>query len=163
MAIRIEHLMRCQREGNYFLFRIITDVECDVLNFFAPSDFHLFLALKSALSGRHFRSHEEVRQAVKNVLYSLGTDFYQDGFLKLILRYGKRINVGEQPELQEAVDSLRMSNEASVLLKRLKASTTDDARDIERFYNPGPEVTNNYGMPYDNLILSCSYGPEPCR
>ncbi|GBN60802.1 hypothetical protein AVEN_91047-1 [Araneus ventricosus] len=27
----------------------------------APSDFHLFSALKSILSGRHFRSNEEVR------------------------------------------------------------------------------------------------------
>ncbi|GBM87491.1 hypothetical protein AVEN_211642-1 [Araneus ventricosus] len=45
----------------------------------APSHFHLFLALKSALSGRQTK-------AVKNFLRSLGTDFYQDGFLKLILR-----------------------------------------------------------------------------
>ncbi|GBM98862.1 hypothetical protein AVEN_44868-1 [Araneus ventricosus] len=44
--------------------------------------------------GRHFRSNEEVRQAVKNFLRSLATDFYQDGFLKLISRYDKCINVG---------------------------------------------------------------------
>ncbi|GBO15335.1 hypothetical protein AVEN_105388-1 [Araneus ventricosus] len=60
----------------------------------APSDFILFPALKSTLSGRHFRSNEEVQRAVKNVLPSLGTDFYQDGFLKLILRCEKRISVG---------------------------------------------------------------------
>ncbi|GBN43296.1 hypothetical protein AVEN_89365-1 [Araneus ventricosus] len=36
---------------------------------------HLFPALKSALSGRHFRSNEEVQQVVKNFLRSLGTDF----------------------------------------------------------------------------------------
>ncbi|GBN59967.1 hypothetical protein AVEN_103950-1 [Araneus ventricosus] len=51
-----------------------------------PSDFHLFRALKSALSGRHVRSNEEVQPSVKNFLRSLGTDFYQDGFLKLISR-----------------------------------------------------------------------------
>ncbi|GBO00260.1 hypothetical protein AVEN_59794-1 [Araneus ventricosus] len=55
---------------------------------------HLFPALKSALSGRHFRSNEEVRLAVKNFQRSLGTDFYQDGFLTLISRYDKCIKVG---------------------------------------------------------------------
>ncbi|GBN06927.1 Histone-lysine N-methyltransferase SETMAR [Araneus ventricosus] len=59
-----------------------------------PSDFHLFPALKSALSGRHFRSNKEVRQALRNFLLSLDTDFYQDGFLKLISQYGRCINVG---------------------------------------------------------------------
>ncbi|GBL93454.1 hypothetical protein AVEN_59660-1 [Araneus ventricosus] len=60
---------------------------------------HIFPALKSALSGRHFRSNEEVRQAVKNFLRSLSTDFYQDGFFELIPRYGKCINVdGEYVE-----------------------------------------------------------------
>ncbi|GBO29268.1 hypothetical protein AVEN_193961-1 [Araneus ventricosus] len=38
---------------------------------------HLFSALKSALSGHHFRSNEEVRLAVKNFLRWLGTDFYR--------------------------------------------------------------------------------------
>ncbi|GBL99394.1 Histone-lysine N-methyltransferase SETMAR [Araneus ventricosus] len=60
----------------------------------APSDFHLFPALKLELSGRHFRSNEEVHLAVKNFLRSLGTDFYQDGFSKLISRYDKCINAG---------------------------------------------------------------------
>ncbi|GBL88204.1 hypothetical protein AVEN_117789-1 [Araneus ventricosus] len=47
---------------------------------------HIFPALKSALWGRHFRGNEEMQQAVKNFLRSLGTDFYQEGFLKLISR-----------------------------------------------------------------------------
>ncbi|GBM33926.1 hypothetical protein AVEN_79823-1 [Araneus ventricosus] len=55
---------------------------------------HLFPVLKSALSGCHFRSNEEVQQAVKRFLHSLGTNFYQDGFLKLIPRYDKYINIG---------------------------------------------------------------------
>ncbi|GBM76213.1 hypothetical protein AVEN_86424-1 [Araneus ventricosus] len=55
---------------------------------------HFSPALKSELLGRHFRSNEEARQAVKNFLRSLGTDFYQAGFLKLISRYDKCINVG---------------------------------------------------------------------
>ncbi|GBN21711.1 hypothetical protein AVEN_204706-1 [Araneus ventricosus] len=60
----------------------------------APSGFPVFPASKSALSGRHFRSKEELRQIVKNLLRSLDTDFYQDGFMKLISRYDKCINVG---------------------------------------------------------------------
>ncbi|GBM88006.1 hypothetical protein AVEN_82463-1 [Araneus ventricosus] len=63
---------------------------------------HLFPALKFELSGRHFRSNEEVRQYVKNYLRSLDIDVYQDGFFKLISRYDKCINaggeyVGKQP------------------------------------------------------------------
>ncbi|GBL95476.1 hypothetical protein AVEN_54089-1 [Araneus ventricosus] len=42
---------------------------------------------------------EEVRRAVENFLHSLGTDFHQDGFLKLISQYNKCINVsGEYVE-----------------------------------------------------------------
>ncbi|GBO14129.1 hypothetical protein AVEN_183374-1 [Araneus ventricosus] len=60
---------------------------------------HLFPALKLALLGRHFRSNEEVHLAVKNYLRSLGIDFDQDGFTKLISRYDKCINVaGEYVE-----------------------------------------------------------------
>ncbi|GBO15879.1 Histone-lysine N-methyltransferase SETMAR [Araneus ventricosus] len=62
----------------------------------APSGFHLSPALKSVLSGRHFRSNDEVHQTVKNFLRSLGTDFYQDGFLKFISRQDKCIKVGGQ-------------------------------------------------------------------
>ncbi|GFQ74657.1 degenerin mec-4, partial [Trichonephila clavata] len=67
-----------------------------------------------------------------------------------------------KPEVQEAFDSLKMSPEALDLLKKLKASTTDDVRDVERFFIPELDIVNNYGMPYDNLILSCSYGPDAC-
>ncbi|GBN41753.1 hypothetical protein AVEN_129758-1 [Araneus ventricosus] len=54
----------------------------------------LFPALKSALLERHFRSNEEVQEAVRNFLRLLGTDLYQDGFLNLISRYDKCNNVG---------------------------------------------------------------------
>ncbi|GBN53862.1 hypothetical protein AVEN_85657-1, partial [Araneus ventricosus] len=46
--------------------------------------FAFFPVLKSTLSGRPFRSNEEVHRAVKNFLPSLGTDFCHDGLLKLI-------------------------------------------------------------------------------
>ncbi|GBN20870.1 hypothetical protein AVEN_38778-1, partial [Araneus ventricosus] len=45
------------------------------------------------MSRRHFRRNEEVRKAVKNFLLSLDTDSYQDGFLELISRYDKSINI----------------------------------------------------------------------
>ncbi|GBM67972.1 hypothetical protein AVEN_22448-1 [Araneus ventricosus] len=44
---------------------------------------HLFLALKSALSGRHFRSNEEMQGAVKNFLRSLGNRFLPGWFLEI--------------------------------------------------------------------------------
>ncbi|GBM53961.1 hypothetical protein AVEN_18727-1 [Araneus ventricosus] len=69
---------------------------------FAPSDFHLFPALKSTLSERHFRSDEEVRLAVMTFLRSLGTDYYQDGFLKLISRHDKCINIGGEYFLESS-------------------------------------------------------------
>ncbi|GBL79004.1 hypothetical protein AVEN_48962-1 [Araneus ventricosus] len=55
---------------------------------------HLFPALKSALSDHYFRRNKEVQKSVKNFLRSLGTDFYQDGFLKLISRCDKFISAG---------------------------------------------------------------------
>ncbi|GBL92161.1 hypothetical protein AVEN_91507-1 [Araneus ventricosus] len=55
---------------------------------------HLSPSLRSELSRSHFRSNEEVRVVVKNFLRSLGTDFYQDGFLKLISRCEKCMNDG---------------------------------------------------------------------
>ncbi|GBM52940.1 hypothetical protein AVEN_60131-1 [Araneus ventricosus] len=66
----------------------------------APSDFHLFPEIKSAQSGRHFRSNEEVQRGVKNFfLRLLGTEFCQGGFLKLISLYDKCTNVcGEYAE-----------------------------------------------------------------
>ncbi|GBO30342.1 hypothetical protein AVEN_55112-1 [Araneus ventricosus] len=49
----------------------------------APLDCHFFPALKSALSGRHFRSNEEVQRAVKNFLRSLGHRFLPGWFLEI--------------------------------------------------------------------------------
>ncbi|GBM48373.1 hypothetical protein AVEN_103559-1 [Araneus ventricosus] len=64
---------------------------CDQCEFLRHPHLHHFPALKSALSGRHFRSNEDVRQAVTNFRPSLGTDFYQDGFLKLISRSYRQV------------------------------------------------------------------------
>lgn len=50
----------------------------------APSDFHLFPALKEAHSGRHFQHNGVVEQAVKQFFAS---QFYQSGLFKLIARF----------------------------------------------------------------------------
>ncbi|GBM29879.1 hypothetical protein AVEN_110382-1 [Araneus ventricosus] len=49
----------------------------------APSDFHLLPASKSALSGRHFRSNEEVRRGVKNFQRNAGRRFLLGWFLEI--------------------------------------------------------------------------------
>ncbi|GBL95108.1 hypothetical protein AVEN_188841-1 [Araneus ventricosus] len=60
----------------------------------APSDFNLSPAMTSALLGCQFRSKQELKLAVKNFFRSLGTNFCQEVFLKLISRYDNCIDVG---------------------------------------------------------------------
>ncbi|GBM59886.1 hypothetical protein AVEN_66323-1 [Araneus ventricosus] len=60
----------------------------------ALSDFHLFLHLSQHYRYGTSEAMKKCSNAVKNFLLSLCTDFYQDGFLKLISRYGECINVG---------------------------------------------------------------------
>ncbi|GBM34178.1 hypothetical protein AVEN_175262-1 [Araneus ventricosus] len=48
----------------------------------------------TTIPGRHLRSNEEEQLALKNFLRSLGTDFFQDCFLKVTSRYDKCINAG---------------------------------------------------------------------
>jgi transposase len=47
----------------------------------APSDFHLFWPLKDALRGRHFRSDEEVKEAVHDWLEQQPKDFFSQEFM----------------------------------------------------------------------------------
>jgi hypothetical protein len=58
----------------------------------APSDFHLFAALKEFLSGRRFRSDEEV-EAIKEWLNRLAMEVYDKGIQNFITRYDKCLNV----------------------------------------------------------------------
>ena len=52
----------------------------------APSDFHLFPALKKNLGGRRFGSNTEVKQAVQRFFHMQSPDFFLEFFLKLIKR-----------------------------------------------------------------------------
>ncbi|GFY15653.1 histone-lysine N-methyltransferase SETMAR [Trichonephila clavipes] len=58
----------------------------------APSDFHLFPALKKNLAKRRFVSNTEVKQAVKRFRMQ-SPEFLLEGFLKLIKWYDKCLNV----------------------------------------------------------------------
>lgn len=49
----------------------------------APSDFHVFSALKEAMGGKHFRSDKEVKTAVHDWLQTRPKDFFQRGIYAL--------------------------------------------------------------------------------
>jgi len=59
-----------------------------------PSDFHLFLYLKSFLAGRWFHDNNEVKEAVTMCFTSQATSFYDEGIQKLVQRYDKCLNNG---------------------------------------------------------------------
>jgi len=59
----------------------------------APSDFHLFLHLKSFLAGRRFHD-DEVKEAVTTCFASQAASFYDKGIQKLMQRYDKSLNNG---------------------------------------------------------------------
>ncbi|GFU99501.1 histone-lysine N-methyltransferase SETMAR [Trichonephila clavipes] len=53
----------------------------------APSDFHLFLHLKSFLAGKHFNNDKELKENVSNWLKTQAATFYEEGIEKLVPRY----------------------------------------------------------------------------
>ena len=59
----------------------------------APSDFHLFLHLKSFLAGRQLHDNE-VKEAVNTYFASQAASFYDEGLQKLVQRYDKCLNNG---------------------------------------------------------------------
>jgi hypothetical protein len=50
----------------------------------APSDFHVFLHLKTLLSGRRFHDDKEVKEAVNTWFASQVASFYDAGIQKLV-------------------------------------------------------------------------------
>jgi histone-lysine N-methyltransferase SETMAR len=59
-----------------------------------PSDFRLFLHLKSFLAGRRFHDDNEVKEAVTTCFASQAVSFYHEGIQKLVQRYDKCLNNG---------------------------------------------------------------------
>ncbi|KAG8174925.1 hypothetical protein JTE90_025988 [Oedothorax gibbosus] len=66
------------------------------------------------------------------------------------------------PDVKAAIKSLNLDPKIEDLLTKLKLSHTSDVRDAEKYFHPTIRVVDDYGIPYDSMILSCSYGPEPC-
>ncbi|GBL90856.1 Mariner Mos1 transposase [Araneus ventricosus] len=60
----------------------------------APSDFHLFTAMKKWLGREHFADDEELKNAVTHWLKSQAAAFYAEGIGKLVKRYDKCLNNG---------------------------------------------------------------------
>jgi histone-lysine N-methyltransferase SETMAR len=55
----------------------------------APSDFFLFTHLKQALRGRHFSSKEDLKKAVTDFLDEKSSNFFENAFSQLALRWQK--------------------------------------------------------------------------
>jgi len=60
------------------------DLELEVLPNLVPSDFHLLWPLKDVLCGRHFRSEEDVKEAVYDWLAQRPKDFFSQGMYALL-------------------------------------------------------------------------------
>ena len=58
-----------------------------------PSDFHLFPKLKEHLKGQRFSCDEEVKSAVRKWFQKQNTNFFKDGFQKLVWQWQKCIEV----------------------------------------------------------------------
>jgi len=59
-----------------------------------PSDFHLFLHLKSFLAGWRFHDDNEAKEAVTMCFALPAASFYDEGIQKLVQRYDKCLNNG---------------------------------------------------------------------
>ncbi|GFY23521.1 retrovirus-related Pol polyprotein from transposon 297 [Trichonephila clavipes] len=71
-----------------------------------PSDFPLFLHLKSFLAGKHFNNDKELKENVSNWLKTQAATFYEEGIEKLVPRYDTCLqNFGSYVE-REPVDVL---------------------------------------------------------
>ncbi|GFV16023.1 histone-lysine N-methyltransferase SETMAR [Trichonephila clavipes] len=68
-------------------------------SYLAPSDFHLFLHLKSFLAGKHLNNDKELKENVSNWLKTQAATFYEEDIEKLVPRYDTRLqNFGSYVE-----------------------------------------------------------------
>jgi hypothetical protein len=59
----------------------------------APSDFHIFGALKDAIHGKRFGGNDEVIEEVKKWLRVQDSDWYKTGIHALVSRWRKAVEV----------------------------------------------------------------------
>ncbi len=55
----------------------------------APPDFLLFPDLKGELGGQHFKTEDELKNAVNTILQNLDARWYSAGIEKLVYRFSK--------------------------------------------------------------------------
>ncbi|UYV82439.1 hypothetical protein LAZ67_21002171 [Cordylochernes scorpioides] len=67
----------------------------------APSDFHLFSALKLHLGGKHFANDDEVQAEANHWLRRQDTAWYNSGIKKLLQRYQKCLDRNDQKNWDE--------------------------------------------------------------
>jgi hypothetical protein len=60
----------------------------------APSDFHLFQALKEFLCGRRFTGDEEMKDDVNARLNGLVAEGYDEGIQRLVIGWDECMNIG---------------------------------------------------------------------
>ena len=60
----------------------------------APSDYHLFGAMKELLRGKHYENDEKVKTAVKKWLCEQSPEFYEAGIHALVRRWNSAIERG---------------------------------------------------------------------
>ena len=81
----------------------------------APSDYHLFGAIKDALRGKHYGNDEEVKIAVKNWLCKQLLEFYKTGIHAFIQWWNTAIeyngNYVEKKQCQSLACSLILMND----------------------------------------------------
>ncbi|KAJ4447439.1 hypothetical protein ANN_09446 [Periplaneta americana] len=61
----------------------------------APSNYHLFMHIKTWLGSKHFDDDEELKTSVVGWLQSQAAEFYDRGTSKLVKRYDKCLNTAE--------------------------------------------------------------------
>lgn len=93
-----EHKVKRVQCAKYFLAnRLIADFGWDVLDHplhspdVAPSDFHMFRALKKHLGGMKFANDEEVHEAVISFLREAAGSWFEGGMQKIVVRMRKLI------------------------------------------------------------------------
>jgi len=57
----------------------------------APSDYHLFGAVKNQMQGQHHETNEALQTAVRQCLRAAGMEFYRKGIFILPGRWEKRV------------------------------------------------------------------------
>ncbi|GFT08575.1 histone-lysine N-methyltransferase SETMAR [Trichonephila clavipes] len=91
-----------------------------------PSDFHLFLHLKSFLAGKHFNNDKELKENVSNWLKTQAATFYEEGIEKLVSRYDTCLqNFGSYAERSGYSDDVQ-----ELLDSQNPELTNDDLTDI---------------------------------